>query len=153
MTDTVNYSNGNSRRGRGSTSSTLAILGLLAGFVNVDAFRPTPAVPCSVGRCFPASIANIQARGATVGVGRIRRDVSSAWRTASGGLSMSTLSATDDFPTTEERDSVNPARSVMDELDAILEDVQKVTLVVVMAMVDFVFQTNFLAVHPLMFRV
>lgn len=93
---------------RGTT--TLALLGLLAGFVNVDAFRLTPA-PC-VGSSSASPRTQTAAR---------RREASSAWRTAHRGLSMSTLSALD-ASATEEVDGKPSGASVMDELDAILGD-------------------------------
>lgn len=110
----------------GSTTSTLAILGLLAGFVNVDAFRIAPVTTGSrVARRY-ASVCGVVSSSASSG--RLRNTVSeSAWRAASGRLAMSTLSATDHVAATGEKDGDKPGHmSVMDELDAILNDVQAV---------------------------
>ncbi|CAM9234416.1 unnamed protein product [Laminaria digitata] len=96
---------------RGTT--TLAVLGLLAGFVDVDSFRMAP-VPVVVSSSVPA-----RAQASAV----CRRKGSSAWRTAHRGLSMSSLSALDDLATEELGKKASRA-SVMDELDAILGDVQ-----------------------------
>lgn len=98
---------------RGTT--TLAVLGLLAGFVDVDSFRMAP-VPVVVSSSVPA-----RAQASAV----CRRKGSSAWRTAHRGLSMSSLSALDDLATEELGEKASRA-SVMDELDAILGDVQTV---------------------------
>lgn len=102
---------------RGTT--TLAVLGLLAGFVNVDAFRLNP-IP-SAGLSSAAS--STQRTSAVCKHGK----ASSAWRTAHRGLSMSTLSALDDFSATDEVDETPPQTNVMDELDAILGDVKTVS--------------------------
>lgn len=100
---------------RGST--TLAVLGLLAGFVDVDSFRMAP-VPGAVSSSAPARV-----RASAV----CKREASSAWRTAHRGLSMSSLSALDDLSATEELGEKASRASVMDELDAILGDVKTVS--------------------------
>lgn len=109
-----------------STSSTLAVLGLLAGFVNVDAFRIAPVTAGSRVTRRYTSVRGVASSSASSA--RPRNPVSvSAWRAASGRLSMSTLSATDHVAATGEKDGDKPGHmSVMDELDAILNDVQAV---------------------------
>lgn len=106
-------------------STTLAVLGLLAGFVNVDAFRMAPATP----RVVSSSLARAQTSAAAA----VRREASTrssrTWQTARG-LKMSSASAVgSDVSATEELDdSSKPSRpSVMDELDAILGDVKMVS--------------------------
>lgn len=105
---------------RGTT--TLAVLGLLAGFVDVDSFRMAP-VPGVIS----SSSAPARARASAV----CSRQASSAWRTAHRGLSMSSLSALDDLSATEELGETASRASVMDELDAILGDVQTVRTVAI----------------------
>lgn len=102
---------------RGTT--TLAILGLLAGFVNVDAFRlnPVRGAGLSSGSACTKQTSAVSRHG----------DASSAWRTAHRGLSMSTLSALDDFSATDEIDEKDSQSNVMDELDAILGDAKTVS--------------------------
>lgn len=100
-------------------STTLAVLGLLAGFVNVDAFRMAPATP----RVVSSSLAREQTSA-------VRREASTrssrTWQTARG-LKMSSASAVgSDVSATEELDDTPSRASVMDELDAILGDVQLV---------------------------
>lgn len=97
--------------------TTLSILGLLAGFVNIDAyclkFLPTRVCLSSL-----ADTQKIVAR---------RGDAStSTWRSAPRRLSMSTLSATDDVAPTGERGMTPSQSRIMDDLDAILGDVQRV---------------------------
>lgn len=102
---------GNRRR------TTLSILGLLAGFVNIDAYSLS-FLPSSVCISSLADSQKIIAR---------RSDAStSTWRSAPRSLSMSTLSATDDVAPTGERDMTPSQSRIMDDLDAILGDVQRV---------------------------
>lgn len=102
---------------RGTT--TLALLGLLAGFVNIDAFRLNP-IPSAGLSSAPSST---QRTSAVCKHGK----ASSAWRTAHRGLSMSTLSALDDVSATDEVDEAPSQTNVMDELDAILGDAKTVS--------------------------
>lgn len=92
--------------------STLALLGLLVGFVNVDAFRLIPV--SSPGMGSPSALGRAATNPAR------SRECSTTWRTAHRGLSMSTLSALDEFSATDEVDGSPSRASVMDELDAIL---------------------------------
>lgn len=104
--------------------TTLTLLGMLVGFVNVDAFRLSPVPGMGSPSAPIAAAARRHAQTTTPG----RRDASSAWRTVNRGLSMSSLSALDDVSATDEMDGGKPSRaSVMDELDAILGDVQTVS--------------------------
>lgn len=101
------------------SSTALAVLGLLAGFVNVDAFRLIPAAP--------GAVSSSLARAKTAVAGR-EPPARNAWR-ARHGLSMSSTSSAVEnagAATGEVDDSTPPRASVMDELDAILGDVQQV---------------------------
>jgi len=97
-------------------STTLAVLGLLAGFVNVDAFRLVPALPgvvsSSVTRAQQSAVASREA---------------STWRSARGLTMMTSAAELSDLPATEGLED-NPSRAgVMEELDAILGDVKMVS--------------------------
>lgn len=97
-------------------STTLAVLGLLAGFVNVDAFRMAPAAPRVVSSSF--------ARAQTSAVLHEASTRTRTWQTTRG-LKMSSASALgSDLSATEELDDKPSRASVMDELDAILGDAQ-----------------------------
>lgn len=102
-----------------SRSTTLAVLGLLAGFVNVDAFRLIPAAPgaasSSLTRAQQQQSSPVASRGA-----------STRWQTR-GGLSMSTPAIGDIAATDEEVEDKPSRASVMDELDAILGDAKMVS--------------------------
>lgn len=96
--------------------TTLAVLGLLAGFVNVDSFRMVPAVP----RVVPSSLGRAQTSA-------VRGEATKRSRTwqAARALKMSSVSALgSDVSATEGLDDKPSRASVMDELDAILGDVQ-----------------------------
>lgn len=101
------------------SSTALAVLGLLAGFVNVDAFSLFPAAPGGMSSSLTR---------AKTEVASLELPARNTWR-ARHGLSMSsTSSAVENVgaATGEVDDSKPPRASVMDELDAILGDVQQV---------------------------
>ena len=99
-------------------STTLAVLGLLAGFVNVDAFRLAPASP--------AVVSSSLARAQQSAVASREASTRGTWRSASG-LTMSSPAVGSDLPATEELEDKPSRASVMDELDAILGDVKMVS--------------------------
>lgn len=101
------------------SSTALAVLGLLAGFVNVDAFSLIPAAPGAVSSSLTRAKTAVASR---------ERPARNTWR-ARHGLSMSSTSSAVEnagAATGEVDDSAPPRASVMDELDAILGDVQQV---------------------------
>ncbi|CAM9408692.1 unnamed protein product [Ectocarpus sp. 6 AP-2014] len=100
------------------SSTALAVLGLLAGFVNVDAFSLIPAAPGAVSSSLTR---------AKTAVASLEPPARNTWR-ARHGLSMSSTSSAVEnagAATGEVDDSKPPRASVMDELDAILGDVQQ----------------------------
>lgn len=102
-------------------STTLAVLGLLAGFVDVDAFRLIPAstgvVSSSLARAQQQRSA-VSSRGASTG---------RTWSSPRSGLTMSSPAVGSDLRATEELEDKPSRASVMDELDAILGDVKMVS--------------------------
>lgn len=103
-------------------STTLAVLGLLAGFVNVDAFRMIPASPGVVS----SSLARAQQQSA-VASREAASTTRGTWRSAARGLTMSSPAVGSDLPATEELEDTASRASVMDELDAILGDAKMVS--------------------------
>lgn len=100
-------------------STTLAVLGLLAGFVNVDAFRLIPSSPGVVSSSLARAQSAVVGREAST---RTRR----TWQSPRG-LTMSSPAVGSDLPATEELEDKPSRASVMDELDAILGDVKTVS--------------------------
>lgn len=114
---------------RGST--TMALLGLLVSFIDVDGLRMIPIPGVGIGICSTSRWATSAIR---------KRDPSSAWHSGHRRLLMSSLSALDDF-TTEEVDGATPQMTVMDEIDAILGEASVVE-------VRLVFLLDFLKHEP-----
>lgn len=99
-------------------TGTLAVLGLLAGFVNVDAFGLIPAAPGAV----KASLSREQTPT------RVMNRDSASKRGTWLSMSSSMSAVGNDIPATREDLDDKPSRaSVMDELDAILGDVKLVS--------------------------
>lgn len=106
-----------------SRSTTLAVLGLLAGFVNVDAFHLIPAA--APGGAASSSLARAQQQQSPIA----SREASTrrrGWQSRGGGLAMSTP-AVGDIAAPEEVEEKPSRASVMDELDAILGDAKMVS--------------------------
>lgn len=106
-----------------SRSTTLAVLGLLAGFVNVDAFHLIP--PGAPGAA-SSSLARAQQQQQQPSPVVIREASTKRGWQSRGGLTMSTP-AVGDIAATEEVEEKPSRASVMDELDAILGDVKMVS--------------------------
>lgn len=102
-------------------STTLAILGLLAGFVNVDAFSLVPASPgVASSPLARAQQSAVLSRGAST---------ARTWRSARG-LTMSTPAVGSDHVATEDLEDRPSRASVLDELDDILGDMKMVSRLV-----------------------
>lgn len=98
-------------------TGTLAVLGLLAGFVNVDAFGLIPAAPGAV----KSSLGREQTSSRVMNRESSNRGT---WLSMSSSVS----AVGNDIPATREDLDDKPSRaSVMDELDAILGDVKLVS--------------------------